>query len=115
MKYVLNGKEVTKEEFLAGKKWELNTPMTSNTYTEHDPWISESTGVLPSQVKAEREKLAKYQEKGLLTAVRIRDDGTVACTSRGEQGRVGWMQYRKQVDYDGGFGDTYTYDGKFGD
>ena len=69
----------------------------------------------PSQVKSERQKLAKYQERGLLTGVRIRNDGSVAFTSRGAQGRVGWMQYRKKVDYDAGYGDTYTYDGKFGD
>jgi len=116
-KYVLNGKEVTREEFLKGANDDfLKAPaMVSNTYTEHDPLISESSGVLPHQVKKTREKVRKLQEQGELTGVRIQNDGSVAFTSKGESGRKGWMRYRKKVDYDGGYGDTYTDDGRYGD
>ncbi len=116
-KYTLNGKEVTREEFLKGANDDfLKSPaMATDTYSEHDPLISQSSGVLPRQVKAEREKLRKYQEKGQLTGVRILDNGSVALTSRGEQGRIGWNRYRKKVDLDAGYGDTYTDDGRFGD
>ena len=87
----------------------FGVPMVANTYRDHDPLISESTGVLPHQVAAERVKLRRLQEKGELTAVSIQDRGAVEFRGKGEQGRIGWMRYRgNQIDADGGYGDTYT-------
>ena len=116
-KYTVNGKEVTREEFLKGANNDfLKAPaLTANTYSEHDPLISQSSGVLPNQVAGTRQRLARLQEQGQLTGVRVLDNGSVAFTSKGESGRKGWMRYRKKVDYDGGYGDTYTDDGRYGD
>lgn len=118
-KYLLNGKEVTREEFLAGANntdW-LRIPARTKspaTFQEHNPLISESMGVLPRQVKRERENLREFQDRGELTGVRILDNGAVALTDRGEQGRIGWMRYRgDKVDEDGSYGDVYTPDQRF--
>lgn len=117
-RYYMNGKEVSTDEFLknAPEDWMSAPPMSAMTYRDHDPLISESTGVLPNQVAAERKKLRKLQERGELTGVSIQDNGAVAFTSRGERGRIGWMRYRGgKVDREGGYGDTYTPDDRFGD
>jgi len=79
--------------------------ISPNTYTEANPWVSESMGVLPHQVPEAREKLAKNKD---LTAVRILDNGAVECTSRLDAGRLGWMKFRgNKIDADGGYGETY--------
>ncbi len=109
MKYKLrlNGKEVAPAEFHRGGKVGGNgIPMVSpGTYTEARPWVSESQGYLPHQIPEARKALAKEKS---LTAVSIRDDGTVECTSRGNAGRLGFMKFRgNRVDADGGYGETY--------
>jgi hypothetical protein len=115
VKYTINGKEVTKAQF-SNLPSKPGAPMVANTYRHHDPLISESMGVLPNQIDKERSDLRRWQEKGELTEVSIRDDGSVALEGRGEQGRVGWMRYRGgKQDADGGYGDTYTPNDKFGD
>ena len=113
-----NGKVVTKEELdvlVPAKKDWFKTPPLVSSLSESNPRFSDSTGVLPHQVNVERKKLRALQEKGELLGISILDGGKVEYTSQGDQGRRGWMRYRNKVDYDGGFGDTYTDDGRFGD
>lgn len=114
--YKRNGKVVTKEQFLAGSddSWD-EARAHVQAIRSNKPLASESSGVLPRQVAKARKKLARLQEHGLLTGVRLEDNGVATFTSAGEQGRVGWMRYRKKVDYDGGYRETYTDDGRYGD
>ena len=105
-KLILNGKEVTPEEFhRGGKIGGDGLPMTTRTCTEARPWVTESLGVLPNQVAEERKRLAKNKE---LTAVRILDNGAVECTDPGPAGRMGWIKHRGAVDGDGGYRETYN-------
>lgn len=106
-KLKLNGKEVASEEFhRGGKIGGEGVPMISpNTYTDARPWVSESHGYLPHQVPEAREAIAKQKD---LTAVRVRDDGAVECTSRGNAGRLGFLKFRgNKIDVDGCYGETY--------
>lgn len=118
MKYVVNGRTVTREEFEkqpAKPGWLESRASYVQVIRSNKPLVSDSSGVLPSQVKEERKKLKKLQEQGLLTGVSIANDGTAEFTSPGKQGRVGWMHYRGHADFEGGYRDTYTRDGTFGD
>lgn len=105
-KLILNGKEVTPRQFhRKGPIGGIGIPMISNTFTEANPWIGDiGSGVLPSQVEDTRKLVAS---RGL-TAVRILDDGRVACTSGGDTGRMGWYKLKGGVDGDGGYRETYN-------
>ena len=105
-----NGRLVTKEELdklLPPKEdWLDETPaMTANTYTEHDPLISDALGVMKSQVPEMRKTL----EKEKIPGVAILDNGQARITSR--RGRNALMALyetmrgNKMHDIDGGFGD----------
>lgn len=104
-----NGRVVTEEELnelLPGKEnWLDAPPMTANTYTEHDPLISEALGVMKSQVADMRKTLE--QEK--IPGVSILDSGQARITSR--RGRNQLMQLYEKMrgnkyhDADGGYGD----------
>jgi hypothetical protein len=90
-------------------------PMIATACRQNHPRVSESIGVLPHQVAAERVKLEELHSRGELTGVSIRDDGAVELTSNGEQGAIGWQRYRgNKVNLDGGYSDTYTPDNRFG-
>lgn len=103
------GKEVTREELdkLVPNKpdWLKAPAMVANTYTEHDPLISEALGVMPSQV----EKMRKTLEKEKIQGVAILDNGQARFTSR--QGRNSLMKLYEEMrghkyhDVDGGYGD----------
>ena len=97
--YVMNGKEVTRDEFLAGKRWELKTPMTANTYRDHDPLLSDGIGCMKSQVSEMREVIRKHNIKGVI----VRDSGQLEITSR--RGRKELLRVRGLADADGGYGD----------
>lgn len=104
-----NGKVVTQEELdklLPRKKdWLEAPPMSANTYTEHDPLISEALGVMRSQVPEMRKTL----EKEKIPGVSILDNGQARITSR--RGRNQLMKLYEEMrgmkhhDIDGGFGD----------
>ena len=115
-KLKLNGEWVTPAEFhRRGPIGGVGVAACPSTASEAKPRISDSMGVLPSQVASERAKLRKLQESGELTGVSIRNDGAVAYTSNGEQGAIGWQRYRgNKVNLDGGYSDTYTPDDRFG-
>lgn len=118
MKYVVNGKKMTREEFNrkpAKPDWLARRVAHVQVVRSNKPQTSESSGVIPHQVPETRKKLRKLQEQGLLTGVSIKDNGAAEFTSPGEQGRLGWMRYRRKVDFEGGYRDTYTDDGRYGD
>lgn len=113
------GQVVTKEELdelLPPKEdWLEGHPMIGTACRTNKPRVSESLGVMPSQVPEERIKLQALKDRGLLTGVSIRNDGAVEYTCNGEQGARGWQRYRgNKVNLDGGYSDTYTPDDRFG-
>ena len=105
--YVMNGKKVTRDEFCAGGKddWLTAPPMAANTYTEHDPLISEALGCMKSQVPGMRQLLKDEGVQG----VQIMDSGQARITSR--RGRNHLMRVLSEIrgnqyhDIDGGWGD----------
>lgn len=117
MTYMLNGRQVDRDEFCAGARrdWLAGPPMTATACRQNNPRVSESMGVLPHQVPAERRRLQELKERGQLTGVSILDNGAVEYTCNGDQGARGWQRYRgNKVNLDGGYSDTYTPDNRFG-
>ncbi len=98
-----NGREVTKGEldtYLPPKKDWLDGPaMTANTYTEHDPLISEGCGVMKSQVGDARDMIRRHNIQG----AQVHDNGQVRFTSR--RARRDFLSHRGLVDNDGGYSD----------
>lgn len=102
MKYIVNGKEVDREEFTAGasKDWlQSRRIITPNTYRDHDPLISDGAGCMKAQVPELREAIRKHGIKG----VTVRDSGQLEITSR--QGRKELLRMRGMCDNSGGYGD----------
>jgi hypothetical protein len=101
VKYVVNGKEMTREEFLQTRKrdWLAGPFMTAHTYRDHDPLLSDGIGVMKSQVPEMRQAIRKHGIKG----VTVRDSGKLEITSR--QGRKELLKMRGFVDNDAGYGD----------
>ena len=101
--YRLNGKKVTREEFdkLAKSKegWLEQSPMVSNTYTEHDPLISEGCGVMKSQVNETRDLIKRHCIQGAA----VHNNGQMRFTSR--RARKEFLALRGLNDQDAGFGD----------
>lgn len=97
------GRVVTREELdkvLPPKEDWLDGPaMTSNTYTEHDPLISEGCGVMKSQVGETRKILETHKIPG----VAVLDSGQMRFTSR--RARKEWLKIRGLHDQDGGYSD----------
>ncbi len=104
MKYILNGKSVTKEEFdaavPASKDWlKPGGLIPAHTYEGHDPLLSDGAGVMKSQVPEMREVIRKHNIKGVL----VRPDGQLEITSR--RGRRDLLRVRGLADADGMYGD----------
>jgi len=98
-----NGRPVTKEELdklLPPKEdWLEAPPMVTDTYSEHDPLISEGCGVMKSQVKETRQVLELHKIPG----VSVLDSGQMRFTSR--RARKDWLRIRGLNDQDGGYSD----------
>ncbi len=98
-----NGKVVNKQQLddlMPPKEDWLDGPaMTANTYTEHDPLISEGCGVMKSQVKETREVIKLHGIQGAA----VHDNGQIRFTSR--RARKEFLALRGLNDQDGGFGD----------
>lgn len=98
-----NGREVTKAELdklLPPKKdFFKSPPMTANTYTEHDPLISEGCGVMKSQVGEAREMIRQHNIQGAA----VHDNGQIRFTSR--SARKEFLSRRGLLDNDGGYSD----------
>ena len=98
-----NGKAVTKEELdklLPPKKGWLSGPaMSANTYSEHDPLISEGCGVMKSQVGEAREMIRRHN----IIGAEVHNNGQIRFTSR--RARKEFLARRGLVDNEGGYSD----------
>lgn len=96
-----NGRVVTEAELdrLMPKKKLEGPAMTANTYSEHDPLISEGCGVMKEQVGEAREMIRRHRIQGAAVA----DNGQVQFTSR--SARKEFLKRRGLVDNDGSYGD----------
>jgi len=98
-----NGREVTSEELdaLMPRKadWLSGPPMTANTYSEHDPLVSDGCGVMKAQVKETRDLIKQHAIQGAA----VLDSGQVRFTSR--RARNEFLKLRGLRDIDGGYGD----------
>jgi len=96
-----NGRVVTEEELdrLMPKKKLEGPAMTANTYSEHDPLVSDGAGVMKSQVGEARELIRRHGIQGAA----VLDNGQVRFTSRGA--RKEFLKRRGLVDNDGGYSD----------
>lgn len=98
--YKINGREVSREEFLLGAGvFRLEAPMTAHTYRAHDPLISEGLGCLKSQVGELRQAIKQNNIQG----VTVKDSGQLEITSR--RGRKELLALRGLADADGTYGD----------
>jgi len=97
------GKVVTQDELDAimprKSDWLDGPPMTSNTYTEHDPLVSEGCGVMKAQVKEARDIARRHNIQGMS----VLDSGQIQFTSR--RARKEWLGVRGLNDQDGGYSD----------
>lgn len=98
-----NGREVSKGEldtyFPPKKDWLDSPPMSTNTYTEHDPLISEGCGVMKSQVGEARDMIRQHNIQGAA----VHDNGQIRFTSR--RARKEFLSRRGLVDNEGGYSD----------
>lgn len=96
-----NGRKVTEAELdeLMPRKVLEGPPMTANTYTEHDPLISEGCGVMKSQVGETRSLIKRHGIQG----AQVHDNGQIRFTSR--KARKEFLKMRGLVDNDGGYSD----------
>jgi hypothetical protein len=98
-----NGRLVTKEELntlLPPKKdWLKSPPMATDTYSEHDPLISEGCGVMKAQVGETREAIRYHGIQG----AQVHNNGQVRFTSR--RARKEFLAMRGLNDQDGMYGD----------
>ena len=101
MKYKINGKYVTKEEWDArpGVGLRGGVPLGTVAYSESKPLISEGIGCLRSQVPEMRETIRHHNIKGVL----VRDNGQLEITSR--RGRRELLRVRGLCDADAGYSD----------
>lgn len=101
--YKYNGRPVTKEELdqlmPAKPNWLDAPPMAANTYSEHDPLISEGCGVMKAQVAEARAIIAAHKIPG----VAVLESGQMRFTSR--RARKEWLNVRGFRDQDGGYSD----------
>lgn len=70
-------------------------------YREDRPLVSNAMGCMRHQVP----EMRKVIERHGLSGIRVRDDGAVEITSRGDRGRRGLLKVRGVYDRDGGYGD----------
>jgi len=96
-----NGRVVTEAEldqFMPRKKLEAPA-MVANTYSEHDPLISEGCGVMKAQVGEMREAIRQHGIQGAA----VHDNGQIRFTSR--RARKEFLKMRGLRDSDGGYSD----------
>lgn len=101
IRYKINGKYVTKQEWDAHKGVGLGGGVAMGTvaYSESKPLISDGIGCMKAQVGEMRETIKKHNIKG----VRVRDNGQLEITSR--RGRKELLRVRGLHDADGGYSD----------
>jgi hypothetical protein len=103
VKYKYKGKFVTEQELekLVPRKpdWLERPSMAANTYTEHNPLVSDGCGVMKSQVGETRDLIKRHGIQGAA----VMDSGQVRFTSR--RARNEFLRMRGFRDLDGGYGD----------
>jgi hypothetical protein len=103
VKYKYKGKFVTEQELenLVPRKsdWLERPAMAANTYTEHNPLVSDGCGVMKSQVGETRDLIKRHGIQGAA----VMDSGQVRFTSR--RARNEFLRMRGFRDLDGGYGD----------
>ena len=97
--YRINGKEATEEEFYSLPSKPIGSPMVANTYTEHDPLISDGVGCMKSQVPEMRDTIRVHGIQG----AQVMNNGQIRFTSR--RARRDLLRVRKLVDNDASYGD----------
>lgn len=101
--YTYNGRKVSKEELdrLMPPKdnWLEGAPMAANTYSEHDPLLSDGCGVMKSQVGEARQLIERHGIQGAA----VLDSGQIRFTSR--RARREFLKMRGLKDNDGGYSD----------
>jgi len=103
IKYTINGKYVTKQEWDARKGVGLKggVPLGTVAYSESKPLISEGLGCLPNQVPEMRAAIKRHGIQG----VRVLDSGQLEITSRRGRKEVGLMRPIPLHDAEGGYSD----------
>lgn len=104
MKYKINGKTVTKQEWDSRPGVGLNVrageiPLGTVAYSETKPLVSDGLGCLKNQVPEMREEIRKRNIRG----VQVLDNGQLSFTSR--RARRDVCRMRGLVDGDGGYSD----------
>lgn len=101
IRYKINGKEVTKEEWDAKPGFGLRggVPMGTVAYTAAKPLLSEGIGCMRAQVPEMREVIRRHNIQGVF----VRDSGQLEITSR--RGRKELLRVRGLADADGGYSD----------
>jgi len=100
--YYIDGREVTREEFVeSGGRgdWLEAPPMVADTYTEHDPLISDGCGVMKNQVADAREAIRVHGIQG----ASVLNNGQIRFTSR--RARKEFLSMRGLHDNEGSYGD----------
>ena len=106
IRYKINGKTVTKEEWDAHKGVGLklrsgHVPYGTVAYSESNPLLSDGLGCMRSQVPEMREAIKKRNIQG----VRVLDNGQLEITSRRGRKEVGLMRPIPLHDAEGGYSD----------
>jgi hypothetical protein len=103
VKYKYKGNFVTEQELekLVPRKpdWLERPAMAANTYTEHNPLVSDGCGVMKSQVGETRDLIKRHGIQGAA----VMNSGQVRFTSR--RARNEFLRMRGLRDLDGGYGD----------
>jgi hypothetical protein len=98
-----NGRVVSQKELdklMPPKKdWLDGPPMTTDTYSEHDPLISEGCGVMKAQVAEARAMIRQHN----IVGAAVHDNVQVRFTSR--RARKEFLSRRGLHDQDGGYSD----------
>ena len=98
-----NGKSVTKEELDTllppNEDGLASPPMSADTYSEHDPLISEGCGVMKAQIGEAREMIRQHN----IIGAAVHDNGQIRFTSR--RARKDFLARRGLVDNEGGYSD----------
>lgn len=108
IKYKINGKEVTKEEWDARKGVGFragHAPLCTVAYSDSKPLISDALGCMKAQVPDMRAMIKEEKIRG----VRVLDNGQLAITSRSGRKKLietlGKIRGVPMVDADAGYSD----------
>jgi len=101
--YKINGKVVTAKQWDAhpgaGLRFSGCAPMSSMTYSESNPLISDGVGCMKSQVPELRDTIRRHGIHG----ARVLNNGQIQFTSRRARRKL--LRVRGLCDNDGGYSD----------